>query len=451
MRPLRLCHARVAVAKAATQWPQFRRALWGLYAGISISHGHSGGPFATGWQAISTLWVSAGLAFRGQIAGNGHQVVASKGSEQDFVTVALNTQTSAIPATAAGAPGAAPAGPAAMLQSMTSLRIKRLDPNELVYALVLREQMLRQAGLGQEQLGAAGQQLPAGTQDAARAAAAQQQTAAQQAAAQQATQAAAQQTARQQAAAKRAAEAAAARDAAISSHVMANMYGPAPITFVSAVGGTNAAPASTSAQVATTPTAATPAVASTSIAPRTRDDYWAAHIAQFRGRYLPDGPDMRPNCGPAAVTIALRLIGLDIPGYNGQNSEAVLDTARIMATGQNNTAVGTTDSELERAIEGSGARWSESTNLNELLGWVRQGIPVVLAGNPINAWDRRYSSDQVHPFDGGHWVTVSGYDASTGYYVVNDPLSQIGPIYVSAAELQTYNSSHGGLGIAVFR
>jgi hypothetical protein len=97
-----------------------------------------------------------------------------------------------------------------------------------------------------------------------------------------------------------------------------------------------------------------------------------------------------------------------------------------------------------------------------MLGWVRQGIPVVLAGNPAYGWDSRYSNDQVYHFDGGHWVTVSGYDEKTGYYVVNDPLSQIGPIYVSAQELANYNTPRtgrdadgkptrmGGLGIAVF-
>src|SRR5262249_12223688 len=69
------------------------------------------------------------------------------------------------------------------------------------------------------------------------------------------------------------------------------------------------------------------AIPSSSVAPRTAHDYWTKHIAQFSGKYLPDGPTMRPNCGPASVTMALRMIGLDVPGFNGQNSEAVLDKA----------------------------------------------------------------------------------------------------------------------------
>lgn len=193
------------------------------------------------------------------------------------------------------------------------------------------------------------------------------------------------------------------------------------------------------------------AIPSSNVAPRTEHDYWTKHIAQFAGKYLPDGPSMRPNCGPASVTMALRMIGLDIPGFSGQNSEAVLDKARILATGKNDTSVGTTDSELETLIGKSGGQWSESNNFEEIKGWVKQGIPVVLSGNPAHGWNSRYSADQVQPFDGGHWVTVSGYDNATGHYIVNDPLSQVGPIYVSEAELASYNQAHGKLGIAVFR
>ncbi|MCW2956675.1 MAG: hypothetical protein JWO69_1544 [Thermoleophilia bacterium] len=193
------------------------------------------------------------------------------------------------------------------------------------------------------------------------------------------------------------------------------------------------------------------AIPSSAVAPRREFDYWNTHIAQFAGKYLPDGPTMRPNCGPASVTMALRMVGLDIPGFSGQNSEAVLDQARILATGKNDTSVGTTDAELETLINKSGAQWSETTDFNQMTGWVKQGIPVVLSGNPAHGWNSRYSSDQVFPFDGGHWVTVSGYDAATGHYIVNDPLSQIGPIYVSEAELRSYNKAHGNLGIAVFR
>lgn len=219
---------------------------------------------------------------------------------------------------------------------------------------------------------------------------------------------------------------------------------------------TETAPATSTPTAATRTTTASGtsgavAIPSSQVAPRSQHDYWTKHIAQFAGKYLPDGPTMRPNCGPASVTMALRMIGLDIPGFQGQNSEAVLDKARVLATGKNDVTVGTTDSELETLISKSGAKWSESTNFGEVTNWVKQGIPVVLSGNPAKGWNHRYSADQVYPFDGGHWVTVSGYDSATGHYIVNDPLSQIGPIYVSEAELRSYNQAHGNLGIAVFR
>jgi hypothetical protein len=222
---------------------------------------------------------------------------------------------------------------------------------------------------------------------------------------------------------------------------------PATSAVVAAAPATSAQSPATSVATAATPVA----IPASTIAPRRPHDYWTSHIAQFRGAYLPDGPQMRPNCGPASVTMALRMIGLDIPGFSGQRSSAVLDQARIIATGRNDTSVGTTDAELERLISAAGGRWSESQDFNQLTGWVKQGIPVVMSGNPAHGWNRRYSSDKVYPFDGGHWVTVSGYDPATGHFIVNDPLSQIGPIYVSEQELRSYNHSHGQLGIAVFR
>jgi hypothetical protein len=175
------------------------------------------------------------------------------------------------------------------------------------------------------------------------------------------------------------------------------------------------------------------------------------HISQWRNKYNPDGPAMAPNCGPASVTMALRMVGLDIPGFSGQRSEAVLDKARIIGTGKNDQSVGTTDSELEKVVQSAGGRWTESTNLDQLLGWAQSGVPVILAGNPSGAWDRRFNSSQVYPFDGGHWVTVSGYNSSTGNYIVNDPLSAVGPIEVTKTELQSYFSRDGGLGIAVYK
>lgn len=335
--------------------------------------------------------------------------------------------TAALSPTAATMPTAATPNPLAALTG----RVKRIDPNELM--AVANEVAAQQEAMAEQM------QTPTGTFtpiDQAGTAGASQVTADQRATLEaqlvQAQQQQAALIAQQQALAAQAEKTENARPAVTTA--------TAPTT-------------ETAPSTATTATQASGAVAipSSNVAPRTQHDYWTKHIAQFAGKYLPDGPAMRPNCGPASVTMALRMVGLDIPGFSGQNSEAVLDKARILATGKNDTSVGTTDSELETLITKSGAQWSESNNFEEIKGWVKQGIPVVLSGNPAQGWNHRYSSDQVYPFNGGHWVTVSGYDNATGHYIVNDPLSQAGPIYVSEAELKSYNQSHGKLGIAVFR
>ncbi|MBC7460401.1 MAG: C39 family peptidase [Thermoleophilia bacterium] len=265
-------------------------------------------------------------------------------------------------------------------------------------------------------------------------------------------------TVEQQAAALAAQRAAAQEQlAALEAQKQAAVAAMAQTQSTARAAATERAP-TTLAQTSTVPATSTAttgssavAIPASSIAPRTAHDYWNKHIAQFAGKYLADGPTMLPNCGPASATMALRMIGLDIPGFSGQNSEKVLDQARILATGKNDTSVGTTDTELETLITKSGAQWSESNDFSQITQWVKQGIPVVLSGNPSKGWDSRYDNKDVQHFDGGHWVTVSGYDQKTGFYIVNDPLSQIGPIYVSEQELQNYNSAHGKLGIAVFK
>lgn len=339
------------------------------------------------------------------------------------MTAALTSTPTALP-TAAASPFAG-----------LFTRVKRIDPQELfAVAAAIVEQQNAAAGAATGTAGATG--AAAATRTQPQAAEAQQTLAAQQAAA---TKAQASEAERVQAAqaqadavAKQEAQAATAR----AQTQTATTASAAPATSTS----TGAANASGAVKIPSSTTA-----------PRTTFDYWTKHMAQFAGKYLPDGPTMRPNCGPASTTMALRMIGLDIPGFNGQNSEAVLDKARVLATGKNDTSVGTTDSELETLITKSGGQWSESTNFGEIKGWVKQGIPVVLSGNPAYGWNSRYSSDQVYPFNGGHWVTVSGFDEASGNFIVNDPLSQIGPIYVSETELKSYNNAHGKLGIAVFK
>jgi hypothetical protein len=328
-------------------------------------------------------------------------------------------------------------------------RVKPLDQNELI---TVANTVAAQQAQAQGMAGAAGAgQAAATTPTTATAASPTTDTQTQRAALEQQLAQAQQQQAlllQQQAAAGQAAP------ATQTTAVPTTETSAVPAAATSVVGATQATDPSARAQGgAGTATASTAGVQipSSQIAPRTSHDYWTKHMAQFSGKYLPDGPTMRPNCGPASTTMALRMIGLDVPGFSGQNSEAVLDKARVLATGKNDTSVGTTDTELENLITQSGAKWSESNSFDEIAGWVKQGIPVVLSGNPSKGWDSRYSKDQVYPFDGGHWVTVSGYDKASGYFIVNDPLSQIGPIYVSEQELKSYNQAHGQLGIAVFR
>jgi hypothetical protein len=51
------------------------------------------------------------------------------------------------------------------------------------------------------------------------------------------------------------------------------------------------------------------------------------------------------------------------------------------------------------------------------------------------------------PYNGAHWIVVSGLDEKSGKFIINDPLSKIGPVKVTAAQLEAYRG--GSLGIEV--
>ena len=51
------------------------------------------------------------------------------------------------------------------------------------------------------------------------------------------------------------------------------------------------------------------------------------------------------------------------------------------------------------------------------------------------------------PYDGAHWIVVSGFDSKSGKYIINDPLSKVGPVKVTPAQLEAYRG--GSIGIEV--
>jgi Peptidase_C39 like family len=178
------------------------------------------------------------------------------------------------------------------------------------------------------------------------------------------------------------------------------------------------------------------------------------HISQVGDELYNSGAqNATANCGPVAVIMAIRLLGLPVPGEERYRGEDLVEYVRVMATGRNERMTGTNNMHLQRVLARAGAAWRNLTHPKDMLQAVRNGQPVIMAGNPAvpTTYTRRFDYFDIRRWDGGHWILVSRYNPERRTFTVNDPQSVIGPVEVSAEELYAFNSRNGNFGIAVRR
>lgn len=178
------------------------------------------------------------------------------------------------------------------------------------------------------------------------------------------------------------------------------------------------------------------------------------HISQVGDElYNPTAPNATANCGPTTVLMAIRLLGLDVPGADRYRGEDLVKFVRQIATGSTDTTIGTTNVHLQRVLAQSGCAWRILTHPKDMLNAVIGGEPVIMAGNPTvcGGYTDRYDYIDIRRWDSGHWILVSRYNPERRTFTVNDPQSTIGPIEVTARELAAFNSKDGDFGIAVRR
>lgn len=173
------------------------------------------------------------------------------------------------------------------------------------------------------------------------------------------------------------------------------------------------------------------------------------HVTQIPSRFNRTPTAGNKDCGPASVVMALKLVGLKLPGVTGSASaQGQINRARQLA-GAGPSTQSTTNHELARVLERSGAVSHEVTSKDEVHNAVLAGQPVILNGNARNAgaYGPSFKPSQLVPFDGAHWIVVSGFDTKSGTYLINDPLSKVGVLKVTPAQLEAYMG--GSLGIVV--
>jgi hypothetical protein len=176
-----------------------------------------------------------------------------------------------------------------------------------------------------------------------------------------------------------------------------------------------------------------------------RDD--STFLPQFRSPGLPDGMPWGPdngNCGPTSIVNALRLVGLDVPGFRGERTQAVIDAARVLTTGTNDPSAPTNKQQQAIALRAAGADVGITRSLDAGLQAVRDGAVLLLGGDRAAAgWPRR-ADDPPPTKVANHAAVVARYEAATDRYVVFDPALHA-PVHVDAAQLAAFTQVTDGV------
>lgn len=128
------------------------------------------------------------------------------------------------------------------------------------------------------------------------------------------------------------------------------------------------------------------------------------------------------DCGPTSVVTAVLAIGRTPHEWDAGYPRAAIERARQdMGLQRGVKTGGTTESQVVRALGTYGLSAWTSWDFDQILAHVRGGRPAVMAGNtrgltwPTNVRD---------PATGvPHFLTVAGYDAAAGQYLVLDPIA----------------------------
>ena len=177
-----------------------------------------------------------------------------------------------------------------------------------------------------------------------------------------------------------------------------------------------------------------------------RPDPAVAFVPQFRSPGLPDGEPWGPqngNCGPTSIVNALRLVGLDVPGFHGEHTQAAIDAARMLATGSADMALPTLKSQQAFALRSAGADVDISRSLTDTLTAVRGGAVALIGGNrAADLWPRR--ADDAPPVGvANHAAVIAAYRPHSDDYLIDDPALPR-PVAASEAQLASFTQVSDG-------
>ena len=188
-------------------------------------------------------------------------------------------------------------------------------------------------------------------------------------------------------------------------------------------------------------------------------------INQFIADKQVGGDGINSNCGPAALVMALRGLGLSFKGENvGASNGAQVDLARRMMVSddardgldtsgnraENELNYYTDFDDLARGVQAAGGTsrmiGEDTASIRSaLLSGARVIVSGTFAGKSPLPWTGDRGSDN-HSAPGGatkHIITVSGYNAQANSFIINDP-ARLKPIEVSAGQLEKFMDGNAG-------
>ncbi|MBL8923785.1 MAG: C39 family peptidase [Myxococcaceae bacterium] len=197
------------------------------------------------------------------------------------------------------------------------------------------------------------------------------------------------------------------------------------------------APVTPSSPTPSTPTTPAAPVPPTPAAPTTPGEVGSAMVNQFAG----DSDGRNANCGFASSLMALKLLGKDTSQLGGTDYEKAMKLRALGGGGTNDRQWGTVN-QVVNGLRAAGAQASAVPNTwgadkAKAVELMKQaflkGDPTafVVAGNPALGWPKDVS------YNGGHFVTVAGYDQASNTFTVLDPVAKK-PIQVSPEQLANY-------------
>ena len=185
-----------------------------------------------------------------------------------------------------------------------------------------------------------------------------------------------------------------------------------------------------------------------------------------RNLWNKDGPSHSGNCAPTSLAMAAHVFGAEPAGLSVEESihriRAKYDSGLHESRGTTRAQIETASRAINMHVQPLRTDVSPTTALTRLRGQLNLGRVVVLSGLPgkpnagptlyERAFTRAYAAaiargmtlrHSTYDFNGGHSILVMGVDSS-GRYVVGDPISEVGFVALTAAEMKDYMTRFTG-------